>query len=1167
MASASLVARRLPWPRAGALLGLLCLLPGGFAAAQQRPDPSFGVVVDVVQPGSVAAVAGLRQDDVIVGWRAADGRPAAQGPSAGTLPDPWAFEQFVLEVAPRSRVALDVQRAAITLALDLPVRTSRLGVSVIPMLAADLGAQWRRALDAPSAASVAAGQPPDALAPLTTQLIGQGRNLDAAWLRLRRAERLISQRAFDAADRHLAASAAEPRVASDAARLGVVRVAMFDAALRQSRWDAASALADTALAGDDAATDTPQRASWLLKRAVILRQQGRHDVAQRDAEAALAIRRALAPGSWDEADSLAELGRIAVARRRLDEAGSQFEAALAIVRGAPSTIETVRLEFALADVEWRRGRLPDAERRVRRLLELTRDLAPESADQARNLNLLGVLRSQSGDLPAAERAFQQSWVIHARLDPGGVDEGTALNNLGIAAMQRGRYSEAESFYRRSLAIKERLGVPPLDRVSSYGNLGLVSIERRDFESARRYFTRALELVRQAAPDTLQVGGILSNLARVERLSGNLVEAERLARESLEVRARLAPNTVLHAFTLTELGKVLEARGALGGAAESHRHALAIREQLSPDGSNVADSLDALGRLAERRADLEEAARLHDRAGALWQRVAPGSVYEGMNLMARARLDAARGRADAARERFGRATEIFDGLTGSVGGSFDTQADFRNGLASSYGEYAAFLLRQGDAVEAFRVSERARTRVFLAMLAERDVAVGADAPPDLEATRRALTQEYERVQGELSTLSPVRDAARIDERNGRLGEVRLQLAATQADIARASPRLGALRPAEPLDVDAARRLLPAGTAAIAYLIGEQSSHAFVITSATFSVFPIPWGRAALAERVERLQRLIDRRDDALEPLTALAADLYRSLVAPADAVLSSHARLLVVPDGPLHQLPFAALVRDTPAARKAWQYIVEWRPVHQVPSLTFYGRLDLPARLLDARARLVAVGSPVYSSPGDAATTNGAARADVAAALPPLPGSRREVEALGALYGTRMTSLLDGEASETRVRQAITDADVVHIAVHGLVNAASPLDSALALSTQPGDDAGSGLLQAWEIFEQVRLRARLVVLSACNTAGSRESGGEGLLGLTRAFQFAGAPSVVASLWRVPDEITPVLMREFHRHVRRGVPLDDALARAQRAMLRDPATAHPYNWAAFVLSGRN
>jgi CHAT domain-containing protein len=137
----------------------------------------------------------------------------------------------------------------------------------------------------------------------------------------------------------------------------------------------------------------------------------------------------------------------------------------------------------------------------------------------------------------------------------------------------------------------------------------------------------------------------------------------------------------------------------------------------------------------------------------------------------------------------------------------------------------------------------------------------------------------------------------------------------------------------------------------------------------------------------------------------------------------------------------------------------------------------------------------------------------------------------------------------------------------VVNDRFPLDSALAFSTPPtGSDGDNGMLQAWEILEQVRVRARLVVLSACDSAGTGSGNGEGLLGLTRAFQVAGAPSVVASLWRVPDDATPPLMREFHRRVRSGAALDDALAEAQRAMLRDPASAHPSDWAAFILNGR-
>jgi CHAT domain-containing protein/tetratricopeptide (TPR) repeat protein len=1143
--------------------------PAGVGETRQPALDRSGVVVDDLQPGSAAAVAGLRPDDTILGWRRLDDpdRPGTDIAPVGPLADVWAFEQFAIEILPRSRVALEVRRDAELLAVDVPLRTSRLGVGVRPALDADLTSLWRR-ISAGARTAPSDGSSADA-SRLFAQLADRGSEADAAWLRVRLAAQFISRRAFDQAGALLAEAVAAPAVAADPMRMRVVRGAIVDLAIRQSRWEQATVAIDEALSQEGGGTETSSRAGWLMRRAALLRQQGRLDDARRDAEASLAIRRVLAPGSWDEADAVAELGRIAVAARRLDEAVPHFEAALAIVERAQPTIETVRLGLAQTDLDWRRGRVIEAERRVRTLIDLTASLAPDSVEQARNLNQLGILRSQSGDLPAAERAFQSAWAIYARLDPGGIDEASALNNLGIAAMQRGRYAEAESFYRRSLEMKERLRLPPLERATTYGNLGLMSIERRDLASARDYLTRALNLIQAAAPGSLQMAGGLSNLARSERLSGRLDEAERLARQSLEIRARLAPNTVLHAFTLSELGKVLEAASSFEAAAAVHRQALAIREQLAPEGSNVADSLDALGRLAAQRGAPDEAVRLHERAGSIWQKVAPGSVYEGLNLVARARLDAAGGRVADARNHYARATDIFDELTGSVGGAFDTQADFRGGLAASYAEYAAFLLAQGDAPEAFRVSERARARVFLAMLAERDVVLDQDAPPGLLETRRSLTTEYDRIQRELGTLSPARDAARIDERVGRLRDVRLQLAATNAEIGRMSPRAGAIDPSLPLDVEGARRALPQDTAAVAYLVGERRSHGFVISSRGFDVFDIPMGRQAFADRVDRLMRLIERRDAAPEPLIAVAAELYQALVAPAEAVLTAHVRLLVVPDGPLHQLPFAALVREDSGSGPSRQYLVEWRPVHQVPSLTFYGRLPAPnADARGDRARLLAVGSPLYAAADDAVGGNRDASASRPSTLPPLPGSRREVDALRALYGTRALTLLDEQASEPRVRQALPDADIVHLAVHGLVNSRSPLDSALAFSSRSGSTGeDNGLLQAWEIVEQVRLRAGLVVLSACDTAGSGESGGEGLLGLTRAFQFAGASSVVASLWRVPDELTPTLMQELHRHVRRGAPVDEALARAQRMMLRRPETAHPYNWAAFILSGRN
>jgi CHAT domain-containing protein len=149
-----------------------------------------------------------------------------------------------------------------------------------------------------------------------------------------------------------------------------------------------------------------------------------------------------------------------------------------------------------------------------------------------------------------------------------------------------------------------------------------------------------------------------------------------------------------------------------------------------------------------------------------------------------------------------------------------------------------------------------------------------------------------------------------------------------------------------------------------------------------------------------------------------------------------------------------------------------------------------------------------------------------------------------------------------------DARIVHFATHGYVDDRSPFDSGLVLSIPeeltPGRD--NGLLQVWEIFESVRLDADLVVLSACETGIGEIRGGEGIIGLTRAFQYAGARSVLASLWRVEDRATAELMSRFYRGLLvEGLPVAAALRQAQLAVGADRRWRSPYYWSGFVLQG--
>jgi CHAT domain-containing protein len=186
---------------------------------------------------------------------------------------------------------------------------------------------------------------------------------------------------------------------------------------------------------------------------------------------------------------------------------------------------------------------------------------------------------------------------------------------------------------------------------------------------------------------------------------------------------------------------------------------------------------------------------------------------------------------------------------------------------------------------------------------------------------------------------------------------------------------------------------------------------------------------------------------------------------------------------------------------------------------------------------------------------------------PLPYTREEVELIAALYQPNAQTFLGDKATEERALSLGKNVSHFHYACHAYVNERFPLDSALVFSIPdkpvPGRD--NGLLQAWEILEKVRIDADLVTLSACDSGLGKEMGGEGLIGLTRAFQYAGARSVLASLWKVDDRSTSELMKGFYSYLKAGKPKDQALRLAQLDLIRSDAFSSPRDWAAFALTG--
>jgi len=882
----------------------------------------------------------------------------------------------------------------------------------------------------------------------------------------------------------------------------------------------------------EASRGVPARhaATLLLERGARFWYAGDAGRAAEIYEAARAAAERADPDGLGVARAYVGLGVVARIRNRMDEWERYAGLALAIrERLTPGSLAVAEATLYRSMAEVHGGRVEAAEADNARALALIDRLDRESHLALYALSYRGLVEEARGDFAAAERTYRDALARAPRAVPlGGTLSATtetiewaALNNLGGITLERGDVAEAEALHRRALANAEgrvKVSLPNLQ--VSLLNLAQAVRRRGRLDEAERLVARALDLGPHAAA--------VREMAEQRAARGDVAEARRLHEAVLADWIRITPDSELEAASRLDLATLALARGDLDGAEDEGSRALAIRERKSPGGLHEAETLHLLARVSRRRGDAAGAA-----------------------------------------ERLCRAVEALEGQRAKLGGTEARRAAFAETFADVYHDYVDVLLELGRRDDAFEALERSRARGFLAMLAERDLAFGADVPADLAAESARIAREYDRTLARLGReADPGRTLAT------RLVELRAEGDRVVARMRERSPRLASLRYPVPLGVAGARAALDPGTVLLSYSVGPERAHLFVLAPGTgpLPVLTIERPRAELSRRVKGFRRLLEegRRTAGTAALLEQGRALYRDLLAPAAPYLRDAERIVVCPDGPLHALPFAALARDPEPG-----YLVEWKPIHVALSATVYAELSRTAAAPQSRRlEVVAFGDPrmprlAGRDPGSLADDE--LRSAVAAGFgfEPLPSSRAEARGIAALYGRRGRPYLGAEATEERARSVGTGVRYVHFACHGLLDEASPMSSALVLSIPddavPGRD--NGLLQAWEVLERVRLDADLVTLSACETALGREMGGEGLVGLTRAFQYAGARSVLGSLWKVADRSTGTLMRRLYVHLKAGKPKDEALRAAQRDLLAsgDARLAHPFAWAGFQLAG--
>jgi CHAT domain-containing protein len=516
----------------------------------------------------------------------------------------------------------------------------------------------------------------------------------------------------------------------------------------------------------------------------------------------------------------------------------------------------------------------------------------------------------------------------------------------------------------------------------------------------------------------------------------------------------------------------------------------------------------------------------------------------------------------------------------------TNQDFQTKFFATTQEYFSFYIEllmrlhkqepsSGYNAMALEASERARARSLLDLLVEAhaDIRQGVD-PQLLEQERslqKALNAKSEvraRMMKGRYTTEEASDAAKeIDRLTAEYQDV-------QARLRKASPRYAALTQPQPLDLKGIQANLDKEMLLLQYALGDKQSYLWLVSPTTVQSFELPSRKEIEAAASNYYELLNSVKDPQNKDLSDTASDLAEMLLKPVATQLGEK-RLVIVADGALQYVPFAALPESIGSGQGSAQPLIVNHEIVSLPSISVLDTLRSEIKGRNPSPLDIAVLADPVFDPADKRVKktlglqqpNQSTTADIRFTAP-LPSTKDEAEGIVALgRPNKSLKALDFEANRALVIGGkLNQYRYVHFATHGLVDSFHPELSAIVLSLVKENGAPQdGYLRAHEIYN-INLPADLVVLSACETALGKEVKGEGLISLTRALMYAGAPRVIVSLWAVRDESTAELMVDLYRGmIKQGKRPAEALRAAQIEMLKRDRWSAPHYWAPFVLQG--
>ena len=843
--------------------------------------------------------------------------------------------------------------------------------------------------------------------------------------------------------------------------------------------------------------------------------------------------------------------------------------------------------------------------------------AGDDRDEARTLNNIGLIYDARGEKRKALEYYSRSLPILSNAKDKST-EGITLVNIGLVYDALGEKQKALTYYLRALAILRAAGDQPSEAIT-LNNLGYLYDSLGEKEKALDYYGQALPILR-AMGDKRFEAVTLNNIGLVYDSLDEKQKALDYYKQALPV-LRASGDRFYEATTINNIGLVYASLGQFQTALDYLKQALAFRQTIG-DRPREAVTLGDMGKVYAALGQTQNALKYYNDSLRISREVEDHGV-EASTLRRIALLEETRGNFSEARAKIEAALSIIEDLRTKITGQ-DLRASYFASVHEYFETYITLLMQmhrkdpsRGYDALALKASERARARSMLEMLAEAKADIREGVAPALLERSNLLQQELRNAAEKETRLLSERKATQQlatlrKETEGFLSEYQQ----VEAEIRTASPRYAALTQPIPLSVrEIQQQVLDPDTVLLEYALGDKKSFLWAATSTTMKSFELaPRGQIESAARLvyklltarnlqvkfETPQEKTDRIDKADKEYSQAATRLSGMLLGPVAAQLRKM-RLLIVGDGVLDYIPFAALPIPSNQPTDKYQPLIVDHEVVSLPSASTLAllRREMAGREL-AEKTLAVIADPVFDK--DDARVNPTMRDkksetrtalgghgthpidesdaaySVAQDVGPLqdgeriqrlPFTRIEADAILALVPSiKSKRALDFEANrEIAISPELGQYRFVHFATHGILNSQYPELSGIVLSLVNRDGLDQdGFLWSHEVFN-LHLPVEMVVLSGCRTGLGKEIKGEGLVGLTRGFMYAGAKRVVVSLWGISDEASAELMKKFYTGMlgKEQLRPASALRAAQIAVWKDQRWRAPYYWAAFVIQG--